>query len=182
MEHRERRRADSLAACGMGAAILCAVGPLAIPIGPVPVAFANLIIYLSLYLLGWKRGVASCLAYLLLGLAGLPVFSAFGSGASRLLGPTGGYLVGYLPMAVVGGLTLDHTDRRWLQGLGLAAGTAVLYAMGTAWYCWQGGVDPGPALGACVLPFLPFDLLKILAALTVGPVLRRRLRQARQLA
>ena len=171
----ERRgRAYRITVCGVTAAALCAVGPFTIPIGPVPVAFSNLMICLSLYLLGWRWGTVSCGAWLLLGMAGLPVFSAFGSGASRLLGPTGGYLLGYLPMAVIGGLAIDHTRRRWLQALGLTAGTAVLYALGTAWFCLQSGSALVPALWVCVLPFLPFDLLKIAAALALGPVLRRR--------
>ena len=60
----------------------------------------------------------------------------------------------------------------------MAGATAVLYALGTAWYCLQSGVALGPALAACVLPFLPGDLLKMLAATAVGPVLRDRLARA----
>ena len=62
------------------AAVTCILAPLSIPIGPVPISFTNLAIYLSLYLLGWKRGTISYLIYLLLGLVGLPVFSGFTGG------------------------------------------------------------------------------------------------------
>jgi biotin transporter BioY len=59
------------------AAVTCILAPLSIPIGPVPISFTNLAIYLSLYLLGWKKGTISYLIYLLIGLVGLPVFSGF---------------------------------------------------------------------------------------------------------
>ena len=62
------------------AAVTCILAPLSIPIGPVPISFTNLAIYLSLYLLGWKKGTISYLIYLLLGLVGLPVFSGFTGG------------------------------------------------------------------------------------------------------
>ena len=69
------------------AAVTCILAPLSIPIGPVPISFTNLAIYLSLYLLGWKKGTISYLIYLLLGLVGLPVFSGFTGG--RMVCPLG---------------------------------------------------------------------------------------------
>ena len=66
------------------AAVTCILAPLSIPIGPVPISFTNLAIYLSLYLLGWKKGTISYLIYLLLGLVGLPVFSGFTGGPAKL--------------------------------------------------------------------------------------------------
>lgn len=178
MEKTRGSRVYQLCVCALMAAVVCALGPVSVPIGPVPVAFANLAIYLTLYLLDWKWATLSCLVYLLVGLAGLPVFSGFAGGVAKLLGPTGGYLIGYLPMAAIGGWTVCRTSRRYLQLAGMIAGTAVCYALGTAWFCWQGGYALGAAMGLCVTPFIPFDLLKMLAALLVGPLLRRRLVQA----
>ena len=84
------------------AAITCILGPLSIPIpvSPVPISLTNLAIYLTVCLLGWKFGTISYLIYLLIGIAGLPVFSGFSSGFAKLLGPTGGYLIGFIPMAI----------------------------------------------------------------------------------
>ena len=65
-----------------------------------------------------------------------------------------------------------------LQFLGMVLATAVLYAFGTAWYCIQAGVDLQKALGACVFPFIPFDLMKIAIALLAGVPVRCRLEQA----
>lgn len=161
------------------AAVLCVLGPWAVPVGPVPVSLGTLLVYLTAYLLGAKRGACAVAVYLLMGAAGLPVFSGFAGGLGVLAGPTGGYLVGYLPACVLCGLALRRWPRsRWGQLAGMAAATAALYALGTAWYCLQAGTGLAGALAVCVLPFLPGDAAKLLAALTLGPVLRRRLDRA----
>ena len=77
------------------AAVTCILAPLSVPIGPVPISLTNFAIYLSLYLLDWKKGTLSYLIYLLLGLVGLPVFSGFTGGLAKLAGPTGGYIIGW---------------------------------------------------------------------------------------
>ena len=97
------------------AAVTCILAPLSIPIGPVPISFTNLAIYLSLYLLGWKRGTISYLIYLLLGLVGLPVFSGFTGGPAKLAGPTGGYIIGFIVMAIIAGLVIDNCHKPWIH-------------------------------------------------------------------
>ena len=117
------------------AAVTCILAPLSIPIGPVPISFTNLAIYLSLYLLGWKKGTISYLIYLLLGLVGLPVFSGFTGGPSKLAGPTGGYIIGFIVMAVIAGLVIDNCRKPWIQLIGMIVGTIVCYLFGTIWFC-----------------------------------------------
>ena len=82
---------------GLFTALLCIVAPMSIPIpiSPVPLSLASLVVCFSAYLLGWKKGVICCLLYFLIGIAGVPVFSGFSAGFSKLAGPTGGYLIGY---------------------------------------------------------------------------------------
>ena len=160
------------------AAVTCVLAPMSIPIGPVPISFTNLAIYLSLYLLGWKRGTVSYLVYVLIGMVGVPVFSGFTGGMGRLLGPTGGYIVGFIPMALIAGAVIDRFRNRGLQLAGMIAGTAVCYAFGTAWYCFQAGSSVGAALGLCVFPFIPGDLVKMLIAMALGPMIRSRLEKA----
>ena len=180
-----------LTLCAVMAAVMCVIAPISIPIGPISITGGTLTIYLTAYLLGPVRGLAATAVYLLAGFAGLPVFSNYMGGAGRLLGPTGGYLVGYLPMMLLAGFVAEHTLRRFggegkkgrvltlgLQLLGMALATAVLYAFGTVWYCVQAGVDLQKALAACVFPFIPFDLMKIVLALLVGVPVRRRLERA----
>ena len=151
------------------AAVTCVLAPMSI---------TNLAIYLSLYLLGWKRGTVSYLVYVLIGMVGVPVFSGFTGGMGRLLGPTGGYIVGFIPMALIAGVVIDRFRNRGIQLAGMIAGTAVCYAFGTAWYCFQAGSSVGAALGLCVFPFIPGDLVKMLIAMALGPMIRSRLEKA----
>ena len=116
-------------------AVTCVLAPMSIPVGTVPISFTNLAIYLSLYLLGWKFGTISYVMYMLIGMIGVPVFSGFSGGLGKLLGPTGGYIFGFIPMAIIAGLVIEKTKNRFLHFAGLVAGTAVAYALGTAWYC-----------------------------------------------
>ena len=161
-------------------AVTCILAPLSVPIGPVPISFTNLAIYLSLYLLDWKRGTLSYFLYLLIGFAGLPVFSGFTGGVAKLAGPTGGYIAGFIPMAIIAGIVIDHCQKRWIQLLGMIVGTAICYALGTAWVCVQAGYTVSAALAVCVFPFIPADLIKMLIAMTIGPEIRKRVGSAIQ--
>lgn len=161
-------------------AVTCILAPLSVPIGPVPISFTNLAIYLSLYLLDWKRGTLSYFLYLLIGFAGLPVFSGFTGGVAKLAGPTGGYIAGFIPMAIIAGIVIDHCQKRWIQLLGMIVGTAICYALGTAWFCMQAGYTVSAALAVCVFPFIPADLIKMLIAMTIGPEIRKRVGSAIQ--
>lgn len=164
---------------GVMTAVTCVLAPFSVPIGPVPISLANLALYLSLYVLGRRRATVSYLVYLLIGMVGLPVFSGFGSGPARLFGPTGGYLIGFLPMLLIAGTVIDRrADRKLPCLLGMVAGTAVCYTFGTVWLAWQAGLSAQAALAAGVLPFIPGDLLKIIAVLMIGPQIRQRLVQA----
>ncbi|MBD5133803.1 MAG: biotin transporter BioY [Clostridiales bacterium] len=180
-----------LTLCAVMAAVMCVIAPISIPIGPISITGGTLAIYLAAYLLGGVWGTVSTLVYLLVGFVGLPVFSNYMGGAARLLGPTGGYLVGYLPMALLAGTVVQRSAHRFdergkagmvitlaVQFMGMALATAVLYAFGTAWYCIQAGVDLQKALAACVFPFIPWDLAKMVVALIVGAPVRRRLERA----
>ena len=165
----------AMCATALMTAVTCILAPLSIPIGPIPISLTNLSIYLSLYLLDWKKGTISCLLYLGIGLAGVPVFSGFTGGIGKLAGPTGGYIIGFLPMAILAGLVIEKCSKRWLQFLGMLGGTVICYSIGTIWYCIQSGIGFLPALSACVFPFIPFDLVKMGIAIAIGPILRKRI-------
>lgn len=158
-------------------ALLCLLGPVTLPLGPVPLTLTTAALMLIALLLGPGRACLCCGVYLGIGLLGVPVFSGFTGGLSALLGPTGGFLLGYLPLTALCGLSA-RTQRKPCQLAALAAGTALLYLTGTAWYVWQAGVDIPAALGVCVLPFLPGDALKIAAVLTIGNAVRARVKRA----
>ena len=171
-----RSKAYEITMTALMAAITCILAPLSIPIGPVPISFTNLAIYLSLYLLGWKRGPISYLIYLLLGLVGLPVFSGFTGGPAKLAGPTGGYIIGFIAMAVIAGLVIDNCRKSWFQLIGMIVGTAVCYLLGTIWFCLVADYTFKAALAVCVIPFIPADLVKMIIAMIIGPMIKKRIR------
>jgi len=174
-----KSKAFQMAVIGLMAAVICILGPLSVPIGLVPISFTNLAIFFALYALGMKKGTVSFLIYLLVGLAGLPVFSGFSSGPSKLLGPTGGYIIGFFFMALISGYFIDkYTDNRFVCLLGMVLGTVVLYVFGTLWLSYQANMPISAALAAGVIPFVPGDLIKISAAALAGPQIRKQLIKA----
>ena len=86
-----------LAMTAVMAAVLSVVSPFSISIGPIPLSLCTLVIYMNAYILGWKRGTVATLVYVLLGAVGMPVFNGFSAGLGVVAGPTGGYIVGYVP-------------------------------------------------------------------------------------
>lgn len=172
-------RTRTMAEVAIMTAVLCVLCPLAVPIGPVPISLGTLAVFLCAYLLGPAKGLVAVLLYLLLGAAGLPVFSGFAGGIGKLLGPTGGYLIGYLPMVLIAGLFIARYYKKIpMQVLGMLLGLAVLYALGTLWLAYQAGMPFGAALSAGVLPFIPVDLAKLVAAVTLGRAVRTGLVRA----
>ena len=167
-----------LTVVAMLTALICIVGPLTLPVGPIPVSLTSAVLLLTACLLGGRRAALCAGGYLLIGLTGLPVLAGFTGGAARLLGPTGGFLLGYLPLAGIAGGVCSRTDRRILQAGGMLLGLTALYALGTAWYCLQAGVSLAGALAVCVWPFLPFEGVKLALVLLIAPPLRRRLIRA----
>ena len=169
-----------MAGIAVMAALMCILGPMSIPIGVVPISFTNLVIYFSLYLLGWKLGTLSYVIYLLIGLVGVPVFSGFTAGPAKLFGPTGGYLIGFIPMAIIAGIVIDKYTEKWfLCLLAMIVGTIVCYALGTAWLAYEAKMDMMAALWAGVIPFIPGDLVKMVLAILIAPKIRAQVCRAR---
>lgn len=176
---RRNRTIYALTMTAAAAAALCVLSAWAVPLGPVPLSVCTLLIYLCGWLLSPGRAAAAAAVYVLIGAAGLPVFSGFLGGLGHLAGPTGGYIVGYIPLAFLCALFVARfPSRRKMAAVGMVLGTGVLYAVGTAWFCFQTGTPLEGGLAVCVLPFLPGDFVKILCALVLGPVLRGRLARA----
>ncbi|MDO4479165.1 MAG: biotin transporter BioY [Lachnospiraceae bacterium] len=160
-------------------AVICILGPLTLPIGPVPISLAPLAIFLGVYILGCVKGTVAVLLYLLIGLIGVPVFSNFSGGAGKLFGPTGGYLIGYIFTALVAGFIVERFYRNViLQALGMILGLAILYLVGTVWLANQAGMTLSAAAAAGVWPFVILDLLKIAAAILLGRAVRAGLIRA----
>ena len=147
------------------AAIICVFSPWAIPIGPIPISLATLSIYCAAALSDWKSSILSVLIYIIIGLIGLPVFSSFTGGVQVIAGPTGGYIIGYLPCALIISLfTYHHNQQKWVYPVSMLLGTLFCYTIGTIWYILQSNISFFIALKLCVLPFIPFDIIKIIIA------------------
>src|SRR5262245_32639324 len=151
----------------LGGSLLIALSArlhLVLPFSPVPITGQTFAVLLLGALYGSIRGPATVLTYLTLGGLGLPVFAGGASGVARLIGPTGGYLVGFLAAAfVVGWLSERGWDRKpWTTAVSMSLGSAVLYGAGVLWLSrfvgWQAVLSTG------VLPFLVGDALKIALA------------------
>ena len=161
------------------AALMAAGAYLAIPIGPVPIVMQNMFVFLAGLLLGSRWGLASVTVYLLTGAIGLPVFAGGMGGIGRLVGPTGGYLVGYLPAVFLAGLIAEKAAGRIaFDVLAMICGTIVLYACGVGWLKTLTGMSWAKALTVGMYPFLIGDALKIAAAALIAKALRPVLRVA----
>ena len=158
------------------AAGLCVLAPWSLPFGPVALSAATLGVYLIAGLLPWRQATAAVGLYVALGALGVPVFAGFTGGFHRLVGITGGFLWGYIFCALVTGGLMSRFDRRWVTPVALIAGTVALYATGTVWYVVQTAGSLAAALTVCVLPFLPGDAIKIIAASLLLPILKKRLK------
>jgi biotin transport system substrate-specific component len=185
-------RAIKAAAVLFVTALTAAAAQISIPLPftPVPFTLQPMVVLIGGAALGARLGMASQVLYLLLGIAGLPVFAAspvLPQGLLRLLGPTGGYLMTY-PLAafVTGALAERGFDRRYLTSvMAMAAGLGIIFAGGVTWLAWFARpAHPGisAALQAGLYPFLPADIVKICIASAIMPgiwfVLGRRDRRA----
>lgn len=170
-------KTHKLTLIGLFTAILCILGPIAIilPFSPVPLSLGTLGVLLACLLLGTKNGLLCTILYLILGFVGLPVFTSFTGGAGKLLGPTGGYLLGYLPLASVGGLLAERWKKNsLLQALGLFLGMCCCYLLGTLWLMLQADMNVQTALWLGVIPYVPFDVCKIAGAVFLSKEFNRR--------
>ncbi|PHR23182.1 MAG: BioY family transporter [Desulfotalea sp.] len=154
-------------------AALIAVGAfIAIPIGPVPIVLQNLFVMLAGLLLGARWGMASVGVYLLAGVCGLPVFSGGGAGIGHFFGPTGGYLLSYLPAVFVVGSIAERSTGLFARTVGLVGAHALIFLMGVTWLKVATGMSIAKAMAVGMFPFLIGDVVKIVAAILIARALQ----------
>ena len=147
--------------------------------GQIPFTLQTMGVFLAIGLLGGKRGTLALLVYILMGAVGLPVFSGFTGGIGRLLGMTGGYIVGFLASALVmWAMEALLGKKKWVLAVSMVVGLLVCYAFGTAWFIVvytgsKGAITLGAVLGMCVIPYLIPDAVKIAVALVLTGILKR---------
>ena len=153
-----------------------------LPFTPVPFTLQPMVVLLGGAALGSRLGMTAQALYILLGLAGLPVFAAspvLPQGFARLLGPTGGYLMSYSIAAFAAGYLAERGfDRRYLTSvIAMGAGLAIIFACGVAWMAFGAPhVGLSTAVRAGLVPFIPADIVKVFLAATVLPAAWRFLR------
>lgn len=174
------RRSELIGAIGkvvLGTLVLTIAAKTVVPTWPVPITLQSFAVAIIAAAYGWRLGTATVLFYLLEGAVGLPVF-ATGSGIGYLTGPTGGFLLGFIPMALAIGLFTERHRALSMPALlfGMLAGDALLFFVGLCWLVTLslnvGWVDQENVLGSAfargVQPFLIWDIVKmVLAAITV---------------
>ena len=168
----------NMALCALFAALLAVCAWITVPVGDIAITMQTFGIFLTLGVLGGKRGTVAISIYLLLGIVGLPVFSGFQGGIGALLGVTGGYIAGFLATALIYWLiTALGRNQEIFRLLGMVVGLLVCYLFGTLWfrfgYLSYGGLSFGAVLLKCVVPYLLPDAAKLMIAW----LLSRRLRQ-----
>lgn len=157
-------------------ALICIAAPFSVNIGSlVPISLATLAVYIVSGMLDTKKAVAAVAVYILLGAVGLPVFSGFSGGIQKLFGVTGGYIIGYLPLALIVSLMTGKIKKKYMFPVSMILGTAVLYLIGTVWFIVETKSAVSAALMSCVVPFIPGDLAKIAIAGILCVNLRPRL-------
>lgn len=139
---------------------------ISIPFFPVPVTLQTLFVFLAAAVMS-RYAVIPVTLYVLLGALGLPVFHNGIAGIGVLLGPTGGYLIGFIPAALFTGLAYDQ-PRIIIRVLGIIAGMIIIYIFGIAWLMYSTGMSLIPAVIVGILPFIAGDAIKAFAAYQIA--------------
>lgn len=170
------KKIKDIAIISVAAAMICVVSPVSIPIGDIPISLATFIIYLIAAIIGPKKGTISVLVYILVGIIGVPVFSNYRAGISVIVGVTGGYIVGYIPLALLTGIFIYKCKGKiWMYPIGMILGTIVCYFIGTVWYMFNTNNNLISSLLVCVVPFLLFDLIKIVLSSVLAYLINKKL-------
>lgn len=173
--NKQRLHTKDIVITGMFTAVICVMSQISIPIQPIPFTLALFAIFLTGALLEPRYAFFSVLCYLMLGAFGLPVFAGFKGGLQNLVGMTGGYLAAYPIMALVTSLFYSRTKNYKTISLvmGMLISLVICYGIGTTWFSYVSGTGFYKSLTLCVFPFIPFDLVKIALATSVGSVIRK---------
>ena len=159
-------------------AIICVVSPFTISLGfsPIPITLANFIIYLISIIFDVKKSVFSVIIYIIIGIIGLPVFSGGGSGFSKILGPTGGYILGYIFISFFTiFFTFKFKIKKYFSYIGMIIGTLFCYFIGTFWLKTVSCITFKKALVIGVYPYIIIDFIKMFLAYVIGFKIKERI-------
>ncbi len=175
---KKQHKLKSYVLISLFSAIIAVLSFISIP-APIPFTLQTLGVFCALCVLGGKKGLLSIILYILLGIIGLPVFSHFSGGIGHLFGVSGGYIIGFIPLALVHwGITYKFNNTICSKAVGLIAGLSICYLLGTLWYTYKyvGNFTIESfisSLSVCVLPFLIPDMIKLSCALLIDKKLNK---------
>lgn len=175
---KQRTRTKDVALCGLFVALITICSWISIPL-TVPVTMQTFAIFLCAGLLGTKRGLIATLCWILMGTIGVPVFAGFQGGPQVIMGPLGGYILGFVVTILIVGITCEKIGRKPLvMGISMFIGLVLCYAIGTVWFMYMyaqsaGPIGIGATLSMCVLPFVIPDLVKLVIAVFLAKRLER---------
>lgn len=178
-QNSKKMKTGNMVMVGMFAALLAVMAQVAIPMpSGIPITLQTFAMVLAGVVLGWKRGGLAVVIYLLLGAVGVPVFANFNRGLNALVGLTGGFLWGFIPLTILSGVILPGTSKFTKFGMPILFG---IVGLGLCYFCGvlQFSVLQGiPFTGAFLmvsLPYLAKDIISVLLAIWIGRILRGRL-------
>lgn len=187
----EKKNADNnitldIVLIGVFAALISVCAFITIP-GAVPFTLQVFGVFCALGMLGGKKGTLAIFIYILIGAVGVPVFAGFKSGWGVLMGPTGGYILGFLCSGLIywfitGTLKKRFNGKIWFMFVAMVVALLFLYVFGTVWFLVvyskiKGEIKISKALSLCVFPFIPWDLLKITAAASLSKIVLDRVKK-----
>lgn len=175
IKRKARSATKNLTYIALMLAFICVMAQIVIPLPftPVQITLATLGVYITCAVFGFK-GLVAVICYVLAGAIGLPVFAAFQGGFGVILGPTGGYIIGYIlcgiPIAFLGA-----KGRIWLL-LSLIFGFLLCSISGCLWYMYVADANLKNAVLLTIVPFIPGDAMKMILTLVFAPKFRKALR------
>lgn len=173
----KKMKVNTMILCALFAALSAILSQVIIPIGAIPVNMTHLSIFLAAGLLGAKYGSVSQIIFVLLGALGVPVFSEFTGGLGAIIGPRGGFIIGYIVCTVVTGLLIEKLGKSiMILIVSMISGMLFNYLLGSLWYSHITQTGLIAAFSVCILPFLPGDAIKII----LSSILIKRLNPAIQ--
>lgn len=171
----EKLSAKDICYTGLFTALTAVMAQISVPMPfGVPFTMQTFAVTLTGVTLGAKKGFYATLAYVLLGAAGLPVFANLKGGIGILLGPTGGFLISFPVMAWIIGYCAEKRGAVY-PAAGLLAGTAANYILGMVMFAAVTGKSCAVAFSACVVPFIPTAIIKMILAGFLGAKLRKKI-------
>ena len=159
---------------GLCAAILCIVSPFVIPLGAIPFSLAIMAVMLIANVFSVKESLVSVLIFILLGGIGLPVFSGFQSGFGVLTGPTGGFILSYIPVSVI--ISAIRRQKFWLRLIAAFGALVLCYLIGSAHFMVVTKQTSFLySFAICTAPFAAMDIIKVVAATYIGGKIRAKI-------